>query len=247
MADEKLTAATRVEKLLAEVLGEEYAVVPVTRIEKFISNILGAEYDLVPTTRIEKLLAKVAEEGGGSGGGDPKQYLREAFNGTLTTYEDDEVTALRIGIPSSLTRFICHNVTTASNNSLISGSNLTALAFPKMVNWAVKNGFAGATKLTAIDLAIKALAVNALYGCAALSTLILRSTTVVNLQNVNAFSNTPFASNGSGGTLYVPQALIADYQAATNWSTILGYTNNQILPIEGSMYETQYADGTPIT
>ena len=49
------------------------------------------------------------------------------------------------------------------------------------------------------------------------------------------------------GKLYVPSSLISSYQAATNWSTILGYANNQILPIEGSMYETQYADGTPIT
>lgn len=56
-----------------------------------------------------------------------------------------------------------------------------------------------------------------------------------------------FASNGSGGTLYVPQALISDYQNATNWSTILGYPNNQILSIEGSIYETQFADGTPIS
>ena len=54
-------------------------------------------------------------------------------------------------------------------------------------------------------------------------------------------------SNGSGGTLYVPQALISTYQSATNWSTILGYANNQILPIEGSIYENQYADGTPFT
>ena len=80
-----------------------------------------------------------------------------------------------------------------------------------------------------------------------MSTLILRSAAgVVTLGNTNVFSGSPFASNGSGGTLYVPQALISTYQSATNWSTILGYTNNQILPIEGSIYETQYADGTPV-
>lgn len=67
MANE-LTPATREEKLLAEILGEDYAVIPVTRIEKFLSNILGAEYDLIPATRIEKFLAKIAEEGGGGGG-----------------------------------------------------------------------------------------------------------------------------------------------------------------------------------
>jgi hypothetical protein len=73
MANE-LTPATRVEKLLAEILGEDYAVIPVTRIEKFLSNILGAEYDLIPATRIEKFLAKIAEEGGG-GGADPNTIL----------------------------------------------------------------------------------------------------------------------------------------------------------------------------
>lgn len=79
-----------------------------------------------------------------------------------------------------------------------------------------------------------------------LQTLILRRPAIYNLLNINAFAATPFKDGGAGGTLYVPQALIADYQAATNWSTILGYANNQILPIEGSIYETQYADGTPI-
>lgn len=86
--------------------------------------------------------------------------------------------------------------------------------------------------------------------CTNLTVLVLRRTTVNNLSNVIAFSNSPFASGKAGGTLYVPQALIASYQAATNWSTILSYgsgAQNSILPIEGSIYETQYVDGTPIT
>lgn len=80
-----------------------------------------------------------------------------------------------------------------------------------------------------------------------LTTLILRiSTEICPCTNANYFNGTPFASDGTGGTLYVPSALISSYQSATNWSTILGYANNQILPIEGSQYETAYADGTPI-
>lgn len=79
MANE-LTPATRVEKLLAEILGEDYAVIPVTRIEKFLSNILGAEYDLIPATRIEKFLAKIAEEGGGGGS--------ELINELATDYDN---------------------------------------------------------------------------------------------------------------------------------------------------------------
>ena len=80
-----------------------------------------------------------------------------------------------------------------------------------------------------------------------LNKLILRGSGLLTLSNISAFQGTPFASDGAGGTLYVQQSLIANYQTATNWSTILSYTNNQILPIEGSIYETQYADGTPIT
>lgn len=79
-------------------------------------------------------------------------------------------------------------------------------------------------------------------------TFIIRNSIGVSpLNNANFFQSTPFASDGTGGTLYVPQALISSYQSATNWSTILGYANNQIKAIEGSIYETQYADGTPIS
>ena len=88
---------------------------------------------------------------------------------------------------------------------------------------------------------------SALIATSALNTLIIRQTSAVSpISNINVFSNTPFASNGSGGTLYVPSALISAYESATNWATILGYANNSVAAIEGSAYETQYADGTPI-
>lgn len=88
---------------------------------------------------------------------------------------------------------------------------------------------------------------NTFNGCTSLNVLVLRNSTIRKLDAIGAFANTPFDSGKAGGTLYVPQALISSYQSATNWSTILGYANNQILPIEGSIYETQYADGTPIS
>lgn len=83
--------------------------------------------------------------------------------------------------------------------------------------------------------------------CRSLTVLVIRKNSVVALGGINAFISTPFASGGTGGTLYVPQALIADYQAAANWGTILGYANNSIQAIEGSSYENYYVDGTPIT
>lgn len=113
--------------------------------------------------------------------------------------------------------------------------------------------FRNCTKLASVDLGKSTLTDNSQYmgaqqfsGCSLLSLLILRNPKVLTIGNINTFNGTPFASNGTGGTLYVPQSLISSYQSASNWSTILGYANNQILPIEGSIYETQYADGTPI-
>lgn len=91
------------------------------------------------------------------------------------------------------------------------------------------------------------LAANSLRNAPKLNVLVLRSTSVKSLANINAFDNTCFASGKEGGTLYVPSALISSYEAATNWSTILGYANNSIAAIEGSQYENYYADGTPIS
>lgn len=108
--------------------------------------------------------------------------------------------------------------------------------------------FNGDTNLHTLDFgALEAINNYDEFSKSNLSVLIIRTTSkVCTLGNAGSFSNTPFASNGTGGKLYVPQSLISSYQSANNWSTILGYTNNQILPIEGSYYETHYADGTPI-
>lgn len=137
--------------------------------------------------------------------------------------------------------------------------NNTALAFCASLKTAVykdftsTNQFQGCTGLEAIDCR-GGMAGNSFLGCTKLAIVVIRATSVVSLANVNAFTNTPFASGKAGGTLYVPQALIANYQSATNWSTILGYANNQIKSIESTATDpnapvdltTHYIDGTPI-
>jgi hypothetical protein len=75
------------------------------------------------------------------------------------------------------------------------------------------------------------------------------------MSNANAFSNSHFKSGGTGGTIYIPKVLYdhlgdnssLDYKKATNWTTVNGYGTITWEKIEGSIYETQYADGTPIT
>lgn len=128
-------------------------------------------------------------------------------------------------------------------------TSLPVIVLPSYHNTLGASTFSGCSNLESIDLGF-ATSITSSYvfrNCTKLKTLILRGSTLCNFSgNINSFNGTPFASDGSGGTLYVKSALISDYQSATNWSTILGYANNQILPIEGSIYETQYADGTPI-
>jgi len=96
---------------------------------------------------------------------------------------------------------------------------------------------------------------NSFNGCTSLETLIIRSTNVARLTNITAFAGSKFADGGTGGDIYIPKSLYDhlgdgtanDYKAATNWSTINGYGTITWHAIEGSYYETHYADGTVIS
>lgn len=91
-------------------------------------------------------------------------------------------------------------------------------------------------------------------GSSALKVLVLRGSSIMPLNNVNAFSGTPFRNGGSGGTIYIPKALYdhlgddssSDYKKASNWGTVDGYGTITWAQIEGSVYEHAYADGTLI-
>lgn len=121
-------------------------------------------------------------------------------------------------------------------------SSLREAVFPKTPSVA-NSVFNNCTSLAKADLGSSAIttsgniAANAFAGCTSLNVLILRKGVAYGLDNISAFNNTPFASGKSGGTLYVPNSLISAYQAITNWATILGYPNNSIQAIEGSIYE----------
>ena len=78
---------------------------------------------------------------------------------------------------------------------------------------------------------------NAFANCLALDTLVIRKTTLCTLSNVSAFTNTPLGSGGTGGTVYVPSALISTYQTATNWSTLYSGGTITFAAIEGSDYD----------
>lgn len=76
--------------------------------------------------------------------------------------------------------------------------------------------------------------------------ILRRSSGIVALASTNSLSSNP-------GIIYIPKVLYdelgtgssLDYLAATNWSS-KGYTAAKFAQIEGSIYETKYADGTAI-
>ena len=136
---------------------------------------------------------------------------------------------------------------------------LYTLVMPKLNSNVWGHCFKGVTNLTTFDGYYGAAGNQSIYNNSfentSISIIILRRTAgIISLGNINAFNGTPFASNGVGGTLYVPSALISTYQSATNWATILGYTNNSIKSIESTHTDSDapidltlyYADGTEI-
>ena len=144
-----------------------------------------------------------------------------------------------------------HDITGLNNRAFRNCSVPPALAFPSIDGQVGAECFRYSTSLQAIDFGegLTTFANGSIFTNTSLRVLVLRKTSgIVTLGNANVLNlNCPFASNGTGGTVYVPSALISSYQSATNWSTILGYANNSIEAIEGSEYEHYYVDGTPIS
>lgn len=119
---------------------------------------------------------------------------------------------------------------------------LTEVYFPNLKECRI-NTFYGCTSLQFADLGnINSLGLdNLFYNCSNLKTIILRKNSVVPVNSPSywayAFKGTPFESGGTGGTIYVPEALIEDYKVADKWADIYALGTLTFAPIEGSEYE----------
>lgn len=90
------------------------------------------------------------------------------------------------------------------------------------------------------------------YNYHILKNLILRSSTLVTLQDGSSISN--FRPGGELESIWIPKSLYDhlgdgteyDYLSAANWSAKTWCIAENFHPIEGSQYEHYYADGTPI-
>lgn len=111
------------------------------------------------------------------------------------------------------------------------------IVMPKAEN-VVQNCFRNSF-IAACDLGpnLASMTPNYVFWSGALDVLILRRTADVVAASANGIGGV-----GSGTKVYVPSALIDSYKAATAWSA----KGDIFYAIEGSQYETHYADGTPI-
>ena len=108
------------------------------------------------------------------------------------------------------------------------------------LNWGNATAANACQYLELVDIGkAKSIAANTFANCYKLQTLIMRRTgSVTTCANVSAFLNTPLRGYSSRtAEIYVPEALIDTYKAASVWSTINGYGYVTWKKIEGSIYE----------
>ena len=177
----------------------------------------------------------------------PEGTIQITENGThdATAYACAEVSVIPTGDGyDALNALIDKSITEVSSNVELVGKNtfstcsvLTTANFPSATSIG-GNAFSTCPALTTANFpSATKIDSSVFYNCKVLTTLVLRSETVCTLSNINAFTGTPFAIGGTGGTVYVPQALIEDYKIATNWSTLYAAGTCNFVAIEGSEYE----------
>ena len=166
---------------------------------------------------LDQMVTEIAGIETGGGGTDLSIGL---LDGTMTEYKNAELTtALRYYA------FYQH-------------TGLKRVILPNYKHFVPSNCFRYCTSLELFDAPCATIQASAMGNSGKLNTLVLRRTdAVVNLLNVSAFVSTPFASGGTGGTAYVPSALVESYKTATNWSTLYAAGTCNFVAIEGSEYE----------
>lgn len=133
------------------------------------------------------------------------------------------------------------SLTMIGSNAFYGCTNLTSVSMPLLTN-SGDYTYQGCSKLTTVNLPNVTLVGSATFqgcsslvkldfpmltsiagwspqfsGCSSLTTFIIRTTgSVVSLSMHNAFDNTPIAKGT--GYIYVPDELVEDYKAATNWA-----------------------------
>lgn len=109
------------------------------------------------------------------------------------------------------------NVTTVGKAAFSGCTKLASIKLPNATTIG-DNAFANCTLLTELDLpCATSIGQQAFYYTTNLKTLILRSTTLCELRYSSTFTSTPNTLR-----VYIPSALVSQYQSSTNWQGIYG-------------------------
>lgn len=180
---------------------------------------------------LETAITELESELKGKASGGSDDMAGALADRTITEFSSDSCT--KIGDYSfraceSLRTLVAPNAESVGTYALHGCTSLKSIVLPSVTTVAT-NSFREASNLEVIDLPkLTAIPATAFYGCRGIKALILRSETMVPLANTNAFTqcyrilgtkNSGYNPTGEKiGFIYVPKALIEEYQAATNWS-----------------------------
>jgi hypothetical protein len=184
--------SSRLESLLQALAeGRGSDIVPGSRIETYLKAIINGDTDVPnPQSRMGAYLHHIAKNGlsgGGSGGSGGSSGGGSGGGNTDTILKDIiEKTVVSLTLPA--------NVTKVSANMFGSCKALTYVDMPNVTN----------------------IGDSAFSYCSRLATVILRSTTHVELANSNAFYGVSFYDRGY---IYVPAALIDSYKTDSRWTS----------------------------
>lgn len=203
-----------------------------------------------------------------SSGGGGSNELKALLENTLTSIESN-ATSIKTGSfqgSSNLETASFPLATEIGSGAFADTSKLTSLSIPS-VTTIVANAFNrtklgtfiapscttvgntcfnGSTSLTGAEFGTSVAFGNSVfYSCTNLNLVVFRGSSVTTFTNGTSFNGTKFAAGKAGGTIYVPNSLKSAYETAL--ATLLSdNSNNQILAIEGSTYETHHIDGTTV-
>ena len=193
--------------------------------------IVGKGGSLPVGSPMESYAAAITNLPSGSGGDTEIPFRsRLTVPGDTDPWHLTSLTATGVGLyafyaDARLTTVSLPVATSISSYAFYSCSALTSVDFPAATILDIY-AFRYCSALTSMDFpAATSIGSNAFNGCTALTSLTLSKNRVAKLSDTNALQNTPIASGT--GYIYVPDDLVGQYKAATNWATYA----NQILPI----------------
>lgn len=176
------------------------------------------------------------------------ELLYSYMDKSITSFKSSGVTAIRpyaFYRDAGIEAIMCPNVTSVGNDAFYLCGNLSYVDLPNLSSIpqncfysagktstaeskynvpnviAVGNhGFYECRKIKKLDFhKLLSIADYGFYNATSLETLIIRTPDICALATTTALSGTPIKTSTITGYIYVPQSLVEQYKAATNWAT----------------------------